>query len=266
MAILKKRSEVGKPPAAKAEVPAKPDEDVERAAIVGEPSMTSGEVIAAADASLDAVATSASLVAEMKASAATRVAAITDEARAAYDRKANAAEAVDAMFTKPRSLRSPEVSADFAAVQEHIFRSRDIHADYLRLERELALGAQRTDHGSLTKALDDAEANARLAHGLYSLACVERKRWELDAVVVEGGMRTSAVEALQEEKKQGERSKAITEADVELKCASMFPDEWRDVQMKREKAKRMVDSLEHLAATWKDRAKDLNTLLHVERR
>src|SRR5258706_3487080 len=60
----------------------------------------------------------------------------------------------------------PALTQGFERIVERVFDLPDPLAEYDRLERELKLGDQRTDYGSLQKALDSAEDNARIAHKL----------------------------------------------------------------------------------------------------
>jgi hypothetical protein len=141
----------------------------------------------------------------------------------------------------------------------------DPEGTYDRLERELTIGIKRTDYGTVMKHLDRAERNARLAHRLWQDASVAFKRWELDSEVTWAAMRSQANRSLQSEKDKGLRSKMITDADVESRLATIFPDEWRAQQHERNRNKALVASMENLAEMWSSRCRSLQTILSKQR-
>ena len=156
------------------------------------------------------------------------------------------------------------IAPGFARIVERIFIA-DPEAAYARLESDLRIGDERATYGALTKALDEAETNARTAHRLYISAKVERERWELDNEVAFGAMRAEATRSLQREKDTKARSKQITDADVASECAMLFPDEYRAQALTRKKVKAMEDSLANLSEVWLIRCKSLQTMLGRQR-
>lgn len=138
----------------------------------------------------------------------------------------------------------------------------DPWGDYEELEAGLSLGvpASQAGYGLIVDALEKAEKMARKAHGLFSHAKVQHESFEVDAGIIESGMRDRALAALTEAKKSGEFTKAINGPDIEAYMRTHFTDEYRDLAVRREKAKRMVDSLEDLVQRWRDRRRTLETL------
>lgn len=167
--------------------------------------------------------------------------------------------------TPANPLQVPSLSPDMEAITETVFVD-DALAEYNRLTAALTVGESRTDYGTVLKALDNAEANARDAHRLFCTAKLEAKRFDLDADVVEAAMWSEATASLQAEKDAGQRNKAITDTDVRNKAQAMFPDEYRATLLKREKVKRMVDQMERLADLWFSRCRDVNTMLSTLRK
>lgn len=156
------------------------------------------------------------------------------------------------------------LSSDFEKIVTKIFVEEPDKV-FDRLERILKLGDTRDDRGSVLKALDEAEDNARLAHKLWSTAQRERVRWEKDNEVIHGAMRLEATKVLQQEKAGGVRSKQITDADVEAMCATLFPDEYRAQEVRRASVKAMEDSIKNLAELWGKRISSLQTMLSKQR-
>jgi len=157
-----------------------------------------------------------------------------------------------------------ELSPPFARIVEKVFVENP-EAIYDHLEKQLRIGEKRTDHGTLMKALDEAEDNARWAHRLWITGKIEVERWELDNASVWGAMREEANGALQREKDSKSRSKAITDADVEGMAAIMYPEQYAAQQIKRRRNSQMTKSLENLSQMWESRCRSLNTMLSRQR-
>jgi hypothetical protein len=157
-----------------------------------------------------------------------------------------------------------KVDPAWAAIVEKVFVS-DPSATYERLEQALVVGDSRTDYGSMMRHLDQAETHARTAHRLWQTAIVERHRWETDNEVIFAAARSEATRALQFEKDQGHRSKMITDADVESKVATLYPDQYKQREAERRKMRAMVDSMQNLAEVWMSRCKTLQVILSKQR-
>lgn len=140
--------------------------------------------------------------------------------------------------------------------------------EYEHLESALTLGqpAHRADYATLVDALDAAEDNARRAHRLYCNACVALDAFELDARIIEGGLREQAIATLTHQKAEGVRTKQITDPDVQAEMARAHHDEVRELGQRRAKSKRMVDHFERLADLWKARARALEVMVSTMRR
>lgn len=173
-----------------------------------------------------------------------------------------AADAFD--FDHANRPKAEPLRGDLDRVVSTIFVD-DIHETWKALEAALHIGEKSSDHGTLIKALDRAETNARKAHRLYVTAKVSADEWEKANDVVFSALWAESNRALQAEKEQGIRSKQITDADVRAKCAMLYPDEWKSQEIKRARVKATVDSLAHLSDTWLSRCKTLQTMLGKSR-
>lgn len=160
----------------------------------------------------------------------------------------------------------PRMAADFERVVERVFSRTDAVAEYERLEKELKLGDQRNDFGSLQKALDEAEDNARSAHQLFVQAKAEVKAYELDNEQFLAPFYKKATEALQSEKDGGKRNKSITDGDVRSTIALMYPDVLKDHDSRGAKAKGMVEQVGQLSKLWEGRCATLATLIAHRRK
>ncbi len=158
----------------------------------------------------------------------------------------------------------PKAGPGYERITERVFDLADPDAEYLQLEADLAFGAA-PGTGDLLGALDGAEDNARRAHRLYVNARVDAEAFNIDADVVEAAMRTQAIAALQHEKDSGHRSKAITDADTTAKMSAMFPDEYRDLAVRKVKSRKMIEHLETFANLWRSRCYSLSKMLESKR-
>lgn len=161
----------------------------------------------------------------------------------------------------------PNMGRGFARIQSYLFRV-DPWAEFDDLKQGLTLDgpAHEATNAELVDALDQALEKANRAYALYVNARVALETFEAEAEATEGALRAPAAEQLQKEKAAGERSKAITDADVVAEAARRAPDEWRSLAERRARAKRSVDYLERLADLWKKRSDVLDTLVKTNRR
>lgn len=149
-----------------------------------------------------------------------------------------------------------------------IARTFDIDewAEFEAIESALRVGnPTRAEYGILVTALDDAEDNARRAHRLYCNAVVAHELFEVDARVIEAGMRDQASAELEREKVEGSRSKAPTIADIEARMATLFTDEVRSLAERRAKAKQSVAHLERIADLWRSKCRSLQVMVEKSR-
>jgi hypothetical protein len=183
------------------------------------------------------------------------------------DRSSVQSEAHKKQATAAGVLDDLVLADGYDRIVESVF-TVDPWAAYETLEKSLKLAgeAHRADYATLITALDACQDNSREAHRLFVSAKVAVARYEADASVLLVDMRKQATAALDEEKASGERKKQITEADVESRIAALFPDEWRALEDRRARAKGMVLHIERLAELWKERCRDLRTMVETSRR
>lgn len=167
-------------------------------------------------------------------------------------------------FASAHTAEEIELDNDFARIVERVFVEKPLEV-YEQLEAALRVGEKRSDYGTMMKALDEAEANARLAHRLYITSRVEHEKWLLDNQVIMGAMWTRATAALQREKDAGVRNKAIQDTDVRIQCSLMFEDEFKAQEVKKAKVKAMEESMKNLAELWASRCRSLQTMLSKQR-
>lgn len=162
-------------------------------------------------------------------------------------------------FASANAAKKSEMRPDFKRLVETVF-VEDIASVSKQLIEELQLGELRSDHGSVVRALDRTQDNARKAHALYVTCVREREAWEKRNEVLLAGMKIEANKALQEEKDKGHRNKAITNADVDAMCALLFGDEWVTQETERRDYKLAEEHMKNLAERWADRSHNLQAI------
>lgn len=78
-------------------------------------------------------------------------------------------------------------------------------------------------------------------------------------------MRQEATRRLDEEKKNGLRSKQITDADVEAMISTLYPDEYKAQSVRRAKAHALERSAENLVDLWNSRCRTLAAMAGHQR-
>lgn len=178
----------------------------------------------------------------------------------------------DTPQSDPHAVTSEELPSVISSIPES-FRglvetvySLDIAEASNRLFRDLKLGEERTDYGTVYKALDQAEDNAREANALYHAAKIEKMRWGNEQSAIKAGFWSEATAKLQKEKDDGKRAKQITDADVKQMVAFLYPDKWPQFLEDEAKMEGLVDHLEHVSGLWSKRCNTLQTMLTTLRK
>lgn len=165
------------------------------------------------------------------------------------------------LFENANAPKDAHLSPGMAGIVETIFiADADLKKEYLTLEQELLLGKNLVESSHVLGSLDRAETNFRKAHRLWVTAKLERERWDNENEVVCAPLKLAAQKELEKEKELKIRTKAITEADVAMMLASMFPDEWNAAEERRMKVKLAEESLGNLVEAWSSRCRTLQVL------
>lgn len=154
----------------------------------------------------------------------------------------------------------PEIQPGYRRIVVRVFDLPDPDAEYEALEVAL-----RESQPSPVAALEIAEDNARRAHRLYVCARAAAEQFNIDASMIEAAMRTEALAAIAHDKASGHHNKTITEADITARIAVMFHDEYRDLQDRRIKSRKMVEHLEAFAQLWRSRCYSLSIIVGSRR-
>lgn len=135
----------------------------------------------------------------------------------------------------------------------------NVDMEYALLEERLEI------KGALTPARLQQEQNevdrlAYRAHKLYVVGRVALERFNAEAEVALAAMRGQAALALEAEKKAGTITKQITDASVADRARAMYPDEYREIELRKVIARKAVDNLEFLADRWARRSATLASM------
>lgn len=175
------------------------------------------------------------------------------------DREERVASARAAVFESANAAKERPMTPPMEAIVRHHF---DDPSDMIREHRELEDALNTTDKpGHQVHELERAESRARRAFRLYVRFRQMRFEHEQDNAVLFASMRAEATKSLQLEKKQGYRTKQITDADVEAECARLYQDEYRHQENARSRARLTEKSLEHLVEIWSSKCRSLTALV-----
>jgi hypothetical protein len=151
--------------------------------------------------------------------------------------------------------RPASESDDYNRLIESVLREVDLGAEYDELEKNLEVGAERTQYGVIYEALDKAEGRARRAFSLAANAKIEHERVRLDQKEVDAELHRRAMEKLRED---GDKTRI---ADVEAKIAELFPDEWRSGKMRVKRSEVSVEMCQKLGELWTQKVRSLQVML-----
>lgn len=167
------------------------------------------------------------------------------EAEKAAEAERAAETKIDA---KSRPLEFPSANAarevpfheGFSRVVEMVF-VKDVKETFDEIKEFIDAKGPRTK-----RDVDRANSLLRKAHDLYITAKRERYVWESRNKVVFAACYERAVLDLQREKESGARSKQVTDADVENRFATMYPDEYESQDRKKREVKLLEESMANL--------------------
>jgi hypothetical protein len=171
-------------------------------------------------------------------------------------------EESEALYTR----KPPKMAKAFEFILTKVYEfDQPIEEVYKRLEQELTIGQKRGDRGTLLISLDNAETNALTAHKLFLHALVEQETFRINVLRINAALRTKANAALQLQKDRGERSKMITDADMEHWIAEHYADEYLAQRRKGIQVDGMTESCKKLSERWEGRCIGLQTMLKTLR-
>lgn len=166
------------------------------------------------------------------------------------------------VFESMNAAKEKPIDDRFPLIVERTFASISWNDVFDAFEAWMQLGDRRTEEGFIRKAHEEGPAMIRSVFQAYVQIKHAREKWELENDVVLGGMREEASKALQAEKDRGQRSKAITEADITKAMATMFPDEHARQESRRLQYKLVEDSAKHDVEVATIRCRHLDSMLN----
>lgn len=179
----------------------------------------------------------------------------------ASDKETATQKARDFVFANANAAKERPIDPRFPAMVERTFPGADWGAVFDEFEQWLELGDRRGEEAFIRLAHERGPAIVRRVFGAYTEIRLARETWEKQNDVLLGSMREQANDILQAEKQRGVRSKTITEADVEKKCAVLFGDEWEAQEIKRRKFKAVEERAKHDVEVATLRCRTLDTMM-----
>jgi len=139
---------------------------------------------------------------------------------------------------------------------------KDPLAEYDALEKDLVLGPQRSERGALVDRLDRAADNLRRAHKLFLAAEVEYENFKAESTIAFASHRAAATRELEVERSGKEKSKMITNDDVESKIAILFTDDYVAHKHRATRMKGMYEHVKKLVEVWQIRCSTIQTQIN----
>jgi hypothetical protein len=136
----------------------------------------------------------------------------------------------------------------------------DVPGTYRRLVDELRLGDQATEYGTVLAALDSSARN------LFEAARLARKsKLEDDAFATSLDkelevLRSAAQRALEQEKAEGQRSKAPTIQDIKDRMLASWPDQVTSIEQRKAEMHGALRAIEGLEQSWRERCQALRVM------
>ena len=147
----------------------------------------------------------------------------------------------------------PDLKRGFAEIARKVFDTDfDMLKEFDTIEGSLSITSALTPQ-VISRAANQSEDMARRAYRLYIVGKVEYESYMRTTEALVAVIRDAATKKLELEKATGVRTKQITDADVLAYCASIYGDEWEDIQKRRNRAKGMLGYLEQLSDLSKKR-------------
>lgn len=163
-------------------------------------------------------------------------------------------------------VEPPKLATDLQRIVTRTFDMPDVDKVIADSEEWLqGIKPSRCDYGVIADQLDRAQDMARECMRALVNVRLALDQFDVDAQLTTAGMRDYSYAKLQGQKDKGQRSKAITDADVAAQMAVDFPDEYQAVERTKAQAKRTREYLEDLVDRLRERARDLRALTGTAR-
>ncbi len=160
----------------------------------------------------------------------------------------------------PELPKIPDMRRGFEGVVRRIYDDgMDVEVAYEEIEASLRIDGALSP-GAIQQFANNAETNAHRAFKLFVIAKAECDGYIRETEPIVGAMREIATAQLQHEKETGQRNKAITDADVLGRVASLYPDEWTSVNRRRDRAKGMLKMIDNLSGLARGRSWTLSAM------
>lgn len=162
-------------------------------------------------------------------------------------------------------VQLPNAPLPWGSVVKSVF-SLEVEATYRMLEAELSLGDGATEYGTVLAAVDRSSRNLFLSVRLARTAQIVDEQYSMELDKRLEALRTAAAGFLEEDKKNGLRSKAPTLEDIRLRMLADWPDEVTALTKRKSEMHGMLRVIEALEPAWRERCESLRTMAHQFKR
>lgn len=159
----------------------------------------------------------------------------------------------------------PTLGKGFNKIAIDLFDSGyDVAAEFAEIQAALTI-KNALDPNAVMVAANQAEKMAAKAARLYVVAKVEYATYTRRSDAMIGAMRESAIADLEAAKRDGTRTKMITNDDVDSYAARKHPDEWEAVHNRADRAKEMLRFIGELSELASKRCYTSSSMLNAKR-
>lgn len=184
-----------------------------------------------------------------------------DEVVQKADTEAKAERARAVVFDSANRDEEKEPDPRLPPLVSRVFAPKDWEKALDRFDEWRSLGERRTEEAFIRRAHELGPDVLMELYDCYFQVKAAREEWELQNDSLFGDMREQATQLLQDEKDRKIRSKAITEKDVDSKCAAIFQDEWTRQQMKRSRMEMVEARMKACIEVATVRCRHLDTMM-----
>lgn len=166
----------------------------------------------------------------------------------------------------PKKLHMPDMQHGFQTIVRDLFESGfNVETEWKAVRAGLEITDALTPD-RLRMAANAQERTAERAHQLYIIGKVEVQAYIRETDPTFGAMRDNARQSLERDKVSGARTKMITDADVLAEAARLYPDQWQEINTRRERAEAMLLQLQTVAQLARSRCYTVSNMANPSAR
>lgn len=176
----------------------------------------------------------------------------------------------DEIFDKPAHQvgfpKAPDMRRGFQVVVNDLFaEGYDVMAEWQEIRESLVI-RDPLSPDRLKRDANQREDLADRAYRLYVVAKVEVGAYMRETEATYGAIRDAAIQSLERQKARKERTKQITDGDAAAEAARLYPEQWRSINERRDRAEAMLKQLRNLSDLARSRCYTVSNMMAAHNR